>query len=150
MLNSLDMSANHFPPLDRHHLPDAPIYVLMLPEEIRSAIEEAGENTRGALRILEQAGMVYLNQIDPFDGGPYYGCRVDEIFSVKSCARYRAGTGTPSDSERYLVSRHDVREYRAVPSIAEIRQRQIILPGSVFDALTIRETDQVDATPLEA
>jgi len=49
--------------------PDAPIYVLMLPEEIRSAIGEVGENTRAALRILEQAGMRYLSQIDPFDGG---------------------------------------------------------------------------------
>src|SRR5215469_15938006 len=70
--------------------PDAPIYVLMLPEEIRNAIGEVGEETRGALRILEQAGLRYLNQIDPFDGGPYYGCAVDEIVPVKSRASYRA------------------------------------------------------------
>jgi len=130
--------------------PDAPIYVLMLPEEIRSAIGEVGLNTRGALRILEQAGMRYLNQIDPFDGGPYYGAAVDEIVPIKSCNRYRAAQGTPDDSARFLVSRHDAHGYRAVASVAEFQKRQIILPAPVFDILKIDEADQVDATPLDA
>ena len=129
--------------------PDTPIYVLMLPAEIRAAIGEVGENTRGALRILEQAGMHYLNQIDPFDGGPYYGCRVEEIVPVKSCARYRASMGTPTSTARVLVARHDSRGYRAVASIADVRKRQIILPAPVFDLLKIDQADQVDSTPLD-
>ncbi|MGH7948964.1 MAG: arginine N-succinyltransferase, partial [Candidatus Binataceae bacterium] len=64
--------------------PDAPINTLMLPMEIRSSIGAVGENTRAAVRILEQAGMRQLNQIDPFDGGPYYGCSIDELVPVKS------------------------------------------------------------------
>jgi arginine N-succinyltransferase len=129
--------------------PDSPIYVLMLPEEIRTAIGEVGDNTRGALRILEQAGMRYLNQIDPFDGGPYYGCRVDEVAPIRSCGTYRAVAGTPGETTRFLVSRRDPRGYRAVASIAEIRKRQIIVPAPVFDILNIRQDDQVDSTPLE-
>ncbi len=130
--------------------PDAPIYVLMLPEQIRSAIGEVGENTRGALRILEQAGMHYLNQIDPFDGGPYYGCSINEIAPIRSYAKYRASVGTPGDTVRFLVSRQDERGYRAVASTAETRKRQIILPPPVFDILNIRQADQLDATPLDA
>ena len=129
--------------------PDAPIYVLMLPEEIRSAIGEVGVNTRGALRILEQAGMRYLNQIDPFDGGPYYGARVDEIAPIKSHARYQAIAGTPDDSARFMVARHDTRGFRAVASIAQPRKRQIILPAAVLNLLKVRPSDQVDVTPLD-
>ncbi len=120
----------------------------MLPEEIRSAIGEVGESTRGALRILEQAGLRYLNQIDPFDGGPYYGRGVDEITPIKLCTRYRAAVGT-RDTARFLVSRQDARGYRAVASIAEPRKRQIILPAPVFDILKIHQADQVDSTPLD-
>jgi arginine N-succinyltransferase len=131
--------------------PDAPIYLLMLPEEIRNAIGEVGEETRGALRILEQAGLRYLNQIDPFDGGPYYGCAVDEIVPVRACASYRASAGTPpSGAARFLVARHDARGYRALASNAETRKGQIVLPPRAFEILKIHESDQVDCLPLGA
>ena len=129
--------------------PDAPIYVLMLPEEIRNAIGEVGEDTRGALRILEQAGLRYLNQIDPFDGGPYYGCTVDEIVPVRSCSSCRSSVGTlPGGSPRFLVARQNVRGYRALASNAETRKGQIILPTRILEILKIREGDQVDCIPL--
>jgi arginine N-succinyltransferase len=34
------------------------------------------------VRILEKIGFHYLNQVDPFDGGPYYGAARDAISSV--------------------------------------------------------------------
>ena len=33
-------------------------------------------------KILEKVGFHYLNQVDPFDGGPYYGAARDAISSV--------------------------------------------------------------------
>jgi arginine N-succinyltransferase len=131
--------------------PDAPIYVLMLPEEIRNAIGEVGEDTRGALRILEQAGLRYLNQIDPFDGGPYYGCSVDEIVPVRSCSSYRASAGAPpGDAAHFLIARNDARGYRALAATAKTGKGQIILPPRIFEILKIREGDQVDCVPLGA
>ena len=131
--------------------PDAPIYVLMLPEEIRNAIGEVGEDTRGALRILEQAGLRYLNQIDPFDGGPYYGCSVDEIVPVRSCSSYQASAGAPpGGAARFLIARNDARGYRALAATAETRKGQIILPPRIFEILKINEGDQVDCVPLGA
>ena len=131
--------------------PDAPIYVLMLPEEIRNAIGEVGEETRGALRILEQAGLRYLNQIDPFDGGPYYGCAVDEIVPVRSCSSYRASVGPPpGGAPRFLIARHDARGYRALASTAETKKGQITFPPRIFEILKIHEGDQVDCVPLGA
>ena len=131
--------------------PDAPIYVLMLPEEIRDAIGEVGEDTRGALRILEQAGLRYLNQIDPFDGGPYYGCAVNEIVPVRSCSSYRASAGPPpGGAARFLIARQDARGYRALATTAEMRKGQIIFPPRIFEILKIHEGDQVDCVPLGA
>jgi arginine N-succinyltransferase len=35
------------------------------------------------VRILEKLGFHYLSQVDPFDGGPYYGAARDAIASVR-------------------------------------------------------------------
>jgi arginine N-succinyltransferase len=35
------------------------------------------------VRILEKIGFRYLKQVDPFDGGPYYGAARDAIASVR-------------------------------------------------------------------
>jgi arginine N-succinyltransferase len=130
--------------------PDAPIYTLMLPEEIRSSIGEVGENTRGALRILEQAGMRFLDQIDPFDGGPYYGCAVEELLPVKSYATFRAVEGVPGEAkaQRYLIAREDENGFRAVAANAEVDARRIVVPGNVLDVLQSRPGDRIDAVPM--
>jgi len=127
--------------------PDAPIYTLMLPEEIRSSIGEVGENARGALRILEQAGMRFLDQIDPFDGGPYYGCAVDELLPVKSCQTFRVVEGEPGEgvAQLHLIAREDARGYRAVAAKAEVKSQRIVVPSTIFEILKIRQGDRVDA-----
>jgi arginine N-succinyltransferase len=130
--------------------PDAPIYTLMLPEEIRSSIGEVGENARGALRILEQAGMRFLDQIDPFDGGPYYGCAIEELLPVKSYATFRAVEGEPGEAkaQRYLIAREDEKGFRAVAAKAEVDARRIVVPGNVLDVLQSRPGDRIDAVPM--
>jgi len=130
--------------------PDAPIYTLMLPEEIRSSIGEVGENARGALRILEQAGMRFLDQIDPFDGGPYYGCAIEDLLPVKSYAAFRAAEGEPSEAEarRYLIAREDAKGYRAVAAKAEVMSPRIIVSSETLEILEAKRGDRVDAVPM--
>jgi arginine N-succinyltransferase len=130
--------------------PDAPIYTLMLPEEIRGSIGAVGENARGAVRILEQAGMRFLNQIDPFDGGPYYGCAIEELLPVKSCATYRAVGAEPSEAEAlsYLIAREDARGYRAVAAKVAVHNQRIIVPPEILDILEAKQGDRIDAVPM--
>jgi arginine N-succinyltransferase len=130
--------------------PDAPIYTLMLPEEIRAAIGEVGEETRGALRILEHAGMRFLNQIDPFDGGPYYGCAIEDLAPVKAYRSYRvaAAEAVQGEAIRYLIAREDSRGYRAVASVAQIRDERMIVPPAILDILDAKIGNRIDAVRL--
>lgn len=50
-----------------------------LPADARMAIGQAGPETLPVARILEEAGFRYLNQVDPFDGGPHFGAGTDEV-----------------------------------------------------------------------
>ena len=63
--------------------PRDPVYATLFPPEVQAVIGEPGETALAALRILEKVGFRYLEQVDPFDGGPYYGAARDAIASVR-------------------------------------------------------------------
>ena len=59
--------------------PAAAIPISSLPPDAQAALGAVGPETRPVAGILEQVGFRYLNQVDPFDGGPHFGARLDEI-----------------------------------------------------------------------
>jgi len=61
--------------------PRDPVYATLFPERVRDAIGKA--DAPAAIRILEEVGFHYLGQVDPFDGGPYYGAARNAILSVR-------------------------------------------------------------------
>ena len=63
--------------------PRDPVYATLFPPEVQQVIGRPNDTARAALRILEKIGFHPLNQVDPFDGGPYYGAARDAIVSVR-------------------------------------------------------------------
>jgi len=63
--------------------PREPVYATLFPEEVQAVIRKPGETAKAALRILEKIGFHYLGQVDPFDGGPYYGASRETIAPVR-------------------------------------------------------------------
>ncbi len=64
--------------------PRDPVYTTLFPPDVQAVIGQPGETARAAARILEKVGFRYLDQVDPFDGGPYYGVARDAIASVRA------------------------------------------------------------------
>jgi arginine N-succinyltransferase len=61
------------------------VYATLFPESVQATI---GKTTADqAVTILEKVGFLYLHQVDPFDGGPYYGAARDAISSVRDRRR---------------------------------------------------------------
>ena len=67
--------------------PRDPVYATLFPPEVQQVIGEPNETARAALRILEKLGFRPLNQVDPFDGGPYVGAAREAIASVRERRR---------------------------------------------------------------
>lgn len=63
--------------------PRDPVYTTLFPEKVQAVIGQPNESAIAAVRILEKVGFGPLNQVDPFDGGPYYGAARDAISSVR-------------------------------------------------------------------
>lgn len=132
--------------------PDAPLYTFLLPDEVRAAVGAVRDESRGAVRLLEQAGMKFLNQIDPFDGGPYYGALTSELVPVRQRRTLKLRVGEPP-AERarpYMVAHENPRQgFRAVQASAlEEEEGWLVAPAGVIEALGLREGASVDAVPL--
>ena len=78
--------ADHLSARDKRFIADLfprdPVYATLFPKQVQEVIGKPNDTARAALRILEKVGFHYLNHVDPFDGGPYYGAARDAISSV--------------------------------------------------------------------
>jgi len=90
--------------------PQDPIYVSLLPAHVQALIGQVGPDTKGVERLLREIGFSYANRIDPFDGGPHFAAKTDDITLVRA-TRVAHVAGVISKSEpagqprRMLVSR---------------------------------------------
>ena len=73
------------------------------PVGVQEQIGKVGPETVGAVRLLERVGLRFLNQIDPFDAGPYYGARIDDVALVREFRRVRLVSDRNGDSAPRLA-----------------------------------------------
>ena len=134
----------------RELFPESPLYTFLLPEEVRNTLGVVSDEARGAVRLLEHAGMRFRDHIDPFDGGPYYEGVVPELKPVRDCHSYRIARGDTGVSERTacLVAREDQFGFRAARAAAKVEGRHLIVPGEIMTLLGIAENDRVEAVAL--
>lgn len=59
--------------------PKNDLYFDLLPSEVRRDMEQTGKGSTKAKKILEKIGFRYAQQIDPFDGGPYYMAPLEKV-----------------------------------------------------------------------
>ena len=69
-------------------MPQHPIYLDLLADEVRSGIGRVHRETEPALRLLKSEGFQQTEMVDIFDGGPMISCETDQILAVKRCRRY--------------------------------------------------------------
>lgn len=80
--------------------PDDPIHTELLPDDVRAIIGQVGPDTQAVERMLRRIGFSYADQIDPFDGGPHFCARTDEITLVREAHQAAVTTVEHADGER--------------------------------------------------
>jgi arginine N-succinyltransferase len=131
--------------------PSIPLYISMFPAEVQEQIGKVGPDTQGAVHLLEKIGLRFLRHVDPFDGGPYYGAKVEEILLVRQFRRYRLGADRP---DRALEASHDVllswegaKGFCAVRVNAYHETSVLFCSAEILKALGLREGMEVGAIP---
>lgn len=80
--------------------PDDPIHTELLPDDVQKLIGEVGPDTRAVEMMLRRIGFDYARQIDPFDGGPHFVAKTDDITIVQNASEVVVKTITEADAER--------------------------------------------------
>jgi arginine N-succinyltransferase len=80
----------------RELFPTNMIYTSLLGKQAQGVIGRVGPQTLGVARMLRDVGFRYTNRVYPFDGGPHFAARTDEVSSIREARRVRfAGSAEP-------------------------------------------------------
>lgn len=63
--------------------PEEDIYLCLLDSEARIVVGDVADATRPAKHMLEKIGFQYKKEVDPFDGGPHYSAKLNDISLIK-------------------------------------------------------------------
>ena len=80
--------------------PDDPIHTELLSDDVRGIIGQVGAETKAVEGMLRRIGFEYAEQIDPFDGGPHFVAKTDEISLVQEAREVSVTTVEHADGER--------------------------------------------------
>ena len=101
--------------------PDDPIHTELLPDDVQAIIGQVGPETRAVEAMLRRIGFEYAGQIDPFDGGPHFVAKTDDIAIVENAREsvVRTVDVVDADSAWAVVAAHvpgTRPQFRAVPT----------------------------------
>ncbi len=129
--------------------PQEDIYLCLLDAKARLVLGRVGEATKPAQHLLESIGFEYLDEVDPFDGGPHYGVNTKDVLPLKMGRRLKlTDFKETSFKGRHLMGTTN-KEFRATVSPADIRGDQIGLPARVIELLKIKMGDEIFVAPFE-
>jgi arginine N-succinyltransferase len=110
--------------------PDDPIHTELLADDVRAVIGQVAEDTRAVERMLRRIGFEYAQQIDPFDGGPHFVARTDDISIVRDAreVEVRTARDAPGEQRWAIVG---VQGSGGKPAFRAIAARALPQPGTV-------------------
>jgi arginine N-succinyltransferase len=131
--------------------PSSDIFATLFPARTRAIIGEVGTQTRGVQRMLERIGFRYAQRVDPFDGGPHFEAKLDDVLLIQRFRTFKlsreAHTG---EGVQLLVGVARPGGFRAIRTAAEIAGNGIRLPDEARRALGAAPGTQVGVIPFEA
>lgn len=130
-------------------MPRHPIYIPMLPPEVQAVIGQVHEETRPALRLLEQEGFRFGGEVDIFDAGPLLKARREEIRSIRESRVATVGRIVPRCSDRndMLISNEDLDLRCALGHVDVNDDGTVDLPRDLALALGVKLGERVRYVP---
>ena len=136
--------------------PPISLYVCMLPLEVQKQIGQVGCDTEGAVHLLKKVGLRFLNHVDPFDAGPFYGAPVEDLLPIQQFRRYsievdRADSDTQQANDLLirdlLIGWESEDGFRAARIAAQPNDAVLVCSASDTAALGLEEGVEVGAIP---
>lgn len=129
--------------------PEEDIYLSLLDSKARLVLGRVGEATKPAQHLLESIGFQYLDEVDPFDGGPHYGCNTKDILPIKQGQKLRITESRDAQFKQLGLIGIGSNDFRCTLSAYDIQDGQVVLPGKTRDLLKLDLDQEVFVSPFE-
>jgi arginine N-succinyltransferase len=126
-------------------MPKLPIYINLLSPEAQAVIGKVHDNTRPALRLLEQEGFSCRGYVDIIDAGPSVECDSRNIESVRHSFRAKVSVQEHSTDQQYLMCNSSFEDFRAVAGAAAYDKTSdtVLLTQDIANALEVKDGEYV-------
>ena len=127
--------------------PQEDIYLCLLDSKARSVLGRVGEQTKPAQHLLESIGFEYLDEVDPFDGGPHFGANTQDILVIQEGRRLKiAEFKDASYKEQGLVgTTHE--QFSAALVSFDLRDDEIAIAPKMKHALNLDNGQEIFLAP---
>jgi arginine N-succinyltransferase len=129
--------------------PQDPIYASLLPAAAQALIGQVGPSSKPVERLLRRIGFKYAQRIDPFDGGPHFQARTDEISLVKAARRLTVQPVEGASQDAFVAAESTSPPYfRAIRAAVRTTGDVVGLPEGAAALLGVSEGQMVGVTPV--
>ena len=135
--------------------PDTTFYATLLDPEVAQRLGVVHEEALPAVRLLEQAGLRWNGQIDPFDAGPFYAAASDDVIPIRETRLLTLAAPDPELRDApiaHIASAGRGADFRAVACAVALDDRDdaggATLPEAARARLGVEPGDAVAITPL--
>lgn len=128
--------------------PSENIYQTLLPIEARDAIGKVGKETEPVQKMLESIGFKYMEEVDPFDGGPHYRCHLKDIKPIKNKIVGKISVSEfekTKAKEALLYIPSEEHDFLAVKILCYQRGNEIVTDPHIHSALKVPIGDETCA-----
>ncbi len=133
----------------RSLFPQEDIYVCLLDAKSRLALGQVGKETIPALKMLKSLGFTYINEVDPFDGGPHFSIVKENTTVFKNAKIFNCSNETLDRGEGLaLISKFDENNFSCVQGPFKIKNEKVILTKKIKNILNLKESNKVLVYPL--
>jgi arginine N-succinyltransferase len=147
----------------RSLFPQDPLYASLLPAHVQQLIGEVGPETKAVEKMLREVGFSYAHRIDPFDGGPHFHAKTDDITLVRATRAGRVADA-PVVSGTTTAPAIVAGEHAGAPHFVAVRTQvptenltgapaaggelpAVALPAEARDALRVAPGDEIAYLP---
>jgi arginine N-succinyltransferase len=124
-------------------MPKLPIYIDLLPPDIREVIGKAHEEAEPAMHMLQQQGFHFEEYVNIFDAGPMVNAFADSIVAINQSEIVTASDTCENTSTMRIITNTDI-QFRAILSDSQ----KITEPE--LELLQIKTNDKIRQLVLEA
>lgn len=127
--------------------PEEDIYLCLLDAKARAVLGRVGEHTKPAQHLLESIGFEYLDEVDPFDGGPHYGCATADILPIKLGRRVRVTEFKDASYKNQGLVGLTQEEFKAAVVSYDLRGDEVAIPSKYRAQLGLELDEEVFLSP---